>query len=81
LTVPAAHGLFHKAIVDSGVGWWAMFDRHKWAVCLNQAGCRVQATVEQLRRSSDARHGLAASASTGAWCPKVLRGHCRRSCC
>jgi para-nitrobenzyl esterase len=54
LTVPAAHGLFDKAIIESGNGWWAPFDQKTYekigSLLANQAGLPgAEATVEQLR--------------------------------
>ena len=53
LTVPAAKGLFHKAAVESGVGWWAGLSQSEFervgVLAAAHAGLPRDATAEQLR--------------------------------
>jgi para-nitrobenzyl esterase len=53
MTAPSAHGLFHKAIVQSGNGWWASFNQAQYEIVgvllAQQAGLPRQATAGQLR--------------------------------
>ena len=54
MTTPAAKGLFHKAIVQSGNGWWAPMEHAEYerfgAWLASQAGLPGEhATLEQLR--------------------------------
>ena len=54
LTVPRAKGLFHKAAVESGVGWWAGLSQAEFeevgVLAAAHAGLSRTATAEQLRR-------------------------------
>jgi para-nitrobenzyl esterase len=53
LTVPQAKGLFHKAAVESGVGWWSGLSREEFeqvgVLAALHAGLTKNATAEQLR--------------------------------
>jgi para-nitrobenzyl esterase len=53
LTVPRAKGLFHKAAVESGAGWWAGLSKAEFerigVMAATHAGLAKDATVEQLR--------------------------------
>jgi len=53
LTVPRAKGLFQKAAVESGVGWWAGLSQAEFeqigVLAAMEAGLPKQATAEQLR--------------------------------
>ncbi len=53
LTVPRAQGLFHKAAVESGAGWWAGLSQAEFeqigVMAATYAGLPKEATVEQLR--------------------------------
>src|SRR5215471_13190267 len=53
LTVPKAKGLFHKAAVESGVGWWSGLSQAEFervgVMAARHAGLPDDATVEQLR--------------------------------
>ena len=53
LTLPRAKGLFHKAAVESGVGWWAGLSQAEaeqvGVMAAMHAGLPKDATVEQLR--------------------------------
>jgi len=53
LTVPRAKGLFHKAAVESGAGWWAGLSQAEMeyigVLAAVQAGLPKDATAEQLR--------------------------------
>jgi para-nitrobenzyl esterase len=53
LTIPRAKGLFHKAAVESGVGWWAGLSQSEFEqigmLAATYAGLPKDATAEQLR--------------------------------
>jgi para-nitrobenzyl esterase len=53
LTIPRAKGLFHKAAVESGVGWWAGLSQAEFeqigVLAAMHAGLPKDASAEQLR--------------------------------
>jgi para-nitrobenzyl esterase len=53
LTVPRAKGLFHRAAVESGVGWWTGLSQAEFeqvgVLAATHAGLSKNATAEQLR--------------------------------
>src|SRR5688572_3570796 len=53
LTVPRAKGLFHRAAVESGVGWWAGLSQAEFerigVLAASHAGLPNDVTAEQLR--------------------------------